>query len=309
MSRIGLYYPSVHFRDEAWIKLAALYWGKMARMVPSGYELHDSPAIQQLKDDLNFVINIDPALIAGRVESSFMELIKLHGAALSPRYLVWNSPTTTEDPSIAGLPLMRGSFWSSNVLGATFFGQGLREGYLGHGEEKRGQADVAYVAMDYFGQELIHDMIREGLAVLTGTEWRGQQWLALHPRFAAVYMTALAEELAASNDLEPVTDSPVSHVALSGWTMPRLAQALLEDTPLVSSQSANEVPDQLGMLAIESVIPKDLAHIPMSKIIEIRFHYERELAAFRTHLDALTESLTSLSTVQDPGVLQGHLEV
>ncbi len=25
---MGLYYPYVHFRDERWLKLAALYWPK-----------------------------------------------------------------------------------------------------------------------------------------------------------------------------------------------------------------------------------------------------------------------------------------
>ena len=27
---IGLYYPLIHFKDDAWIKLTALYWDKMA---------------------------------------------------------------------------------------------------------------------------------------------------------------------------------------------------------------------------------------------------------------------------------------
>jgi hypothetical protein len=29
LPRFGLYYPYVNFRDERWVKLAALYWPKL----------------------------------------------------------------------------------------------------------------------------------------------------------------------------------------------------------------------------------------------------------------------------------------
>lgn len=37
VQRIGLYYPYIHFRDEKWMKIAALYWPRMARVVPHGF--------------------------------------------------------------------------------------------------------------------------------------------------------------------------------------------------------------------------------------------------------------------------------
>jgi hypothetical protein len=33
----GLYYPYFHIRDERWLKIAALYWPKIIRVVPDGY--------------------------------------------------------------------------------------------------------------------------------------------------------------------------------------------------------------------------------------------------------------------------------
>ncbi|MFC7266507.1 hypothetical protein [Streptomyces lutosisoli] len=36
LQRIGLYYPYVNFRDERWLKTAALYWPQMARIVREG---------------------------------------------------------------------------------------------------------------------------------------------------------------------------------------------------------------------------------------------------------------------------------
>jgi len=41
----GLYYPFIHFKDEAWLKLTALYWDQMVRIVPKKYELHDSDTV------------------------------------------------------------------------------------------------------------------------------------------------------------------------------------------------------------------------------------------------------------------------
>ena len=34
MATIGLYHPFIHFKDDDWLKLSALYWDRMARIVP-----------------------------------------------------------------------------------------------------------------------------------------------------------------------------------------------------------------------------------------------------------------------------------
>ncbi len=53
MPRFGLYYPYINFRDEGWAKVAALYWPKMARIVPVGHPTRNLPAIQALIDALD----------------------------------------------------------------------------------------------------------------------------------------------------------------------------------------------------------------------------------------------------------------
>jgi len=30
----ALYYPFIHFKDDSWLTLSALYWDRMARIVP-----------------------------------------------------------------------------------------------------------------------------------------------------------------------------------------------------------------------------------------------------------------------------------
>lgn len=46
-----LYYPSIHFRDEDWVKRALLYWDSVYRIVPVRYNPHDSDFIRRLKGD------------------------------------------------------------------------------------------------------------------------------------------------------------------------------------------------------------------------------------------------------------------
>ena len=37
MQTIGLYYPFIRFRSENWLKVALLYWPKIARILPNDY--------------------------------------------------------------------------------------------------------------------------------------------------------------------------------------------------------------------------------------------------------------------------------
>ena len=50
----------------------------------------------------------------------------------------------------------------------------------------------------------------------------------MHPKITQVYMTALAKELARRRGMYPLTDETLDHLAVGGWTMERLAQALEE---------------------------------------------------------------------------------
>src|SRR3712207_4864994 len=90
-TQIGLYYPFFHFRDDAWIKLAALYWDRMYRMVPSSYrpQLQDSETVQRLSGELGFIKDHDPGYEAFQVGMDFIDLIKQHGDELTSRYSVF----------------------------------------------------------------------------------------------------------------------------------------------------------------------------------------------------------------------------
>lgn len=56
---IGLYYPYIGFKDDSWVKLAALYWDKLGRIVPGGYHPQDSDTVKQLAEELGFIENFE----------------------------------------------------------------------------------------------------------------------------------------------------------------------------------------------------------------------------------------------------------
>ena len=51
-AQIGLFFPYFHFPSDEWVKVAALYWDKMYRIVPYGYgTLRDTKVVKGLADE------------------------------------------------------------------------------------------------------------------------------------------------------------------------------------------------------------------------------------------------------------------
>jgi hypothetical protein len=315
MPRIGLYYPFIHFRDEEWLKLAALYWSNMGRIVPHGHRLHDSRVVRQLSDELGFVVNINPAEGARRIAPVFWEALKEHGPALQKRYGV-SARHPYRGSSERPVLIERAIAGRSEQLEeppSTWFSSGRPPNKKDHW---RRRGDLAYIAIEKIDPRLVFRLVRMDLVEVIETDRRWSPWLGMHPLLAAVYMTALAEELADINQFEPVADNAVSHVAVSGWSVPRLVQVLLGETsslettgPLKAPRpSAGEVPDMLGILAIKSVVPQNLDAVPIEKFIKIRRQYGDELVAFRERLEQVGTSLGAVGSVKDATALQVHLE-
>lgn len=103
-SNVGLYYPYIHFRDEAWLKLAALYWDGMGRIVPHDYPMHDSETVKVLADRLGFIRNVAPTKEVETVGGRFVRLLEAHEDALHEKYGLHHLPSWKPDPFSAHLP-------------------------------------------------------------------------------------------------------------------------------------------------------------------------------------------------------------
>ena len=50
MRDAALYFPTIEFRSEHWLKASLLVWDRLYRIVPAGYRPHDSPAVKDAVD-------------------------------------------------------------------------------------------------------------------------------------------------------------------------------------------------------------------------------------------------------------------
>ncbi|MFI9812194.1 hypothetical protein [Saccharothrix variisporea] len=93
MHPIALYYPYVHLRDERWLKCAALYWPRLARLRVGDYTPEDSPTARALAQELDWLLEVDPRRAAMSVE-------KLHPITDQPSAHAalsgWTLPKLTE---------------------------------------------------------------------------------------------------------------------------------------------------------------------------------------------------------------------
>ena len=117
INTIGLYYPFIHFKDDQWLKTSALYWDRMARIVPDSYREpgggnalpNDSDITHELIDELDYVVNIRPNESTYAVSAVFTDLLVDHAERLRSRYDVTQGDQWPIDQATAGYAPLRDS--------------------------------------------------------------------------------------------------------------------------------------------------------------------------------------------------------
>jgi hypothetical protein len=270
----GLYYPFIHFKDEGWLKLTALYWDGMKRIVPMGATLHDSDEVKRLID-ANFVHNESPTDAAAGIAPAFRELIAAHGDTLRAQFGIDRRADWPEDP--------------------------YTELYAPTGSDSK----LAYVFEEKIDQQLLSDLFACKLV----TERTGNaRWIGMHPRVASLYMMSLAEAMAPAVGAHPLTDEAFDHIAVSGLTMERLAAALLEQPSLVHQRDEREIEEHMMCLALRYVVPAAPAEIPAESIIAFRRSYAEERSQFQAEIAKMAANLAYLNEVTDLRELDRHLQ-
>lgn len=283
MDPIALYYPYIHVRDNAWLKYAALYWPKLGRVRPRDYPTNDSALARKLADELGWLVDVSPDPAVAAVSHPFLGLLQRHSASLHRRFAL---------ERIDGWAAHR---WSGD------HSAGGNAGQAGEGYDL--DQRLGYVHLAKVSEQLADQVVAAGLAVRR--PGRGGMWLGMHPQLANVYTCALTERLASIDLLHPVTDQPLPHVALSGWTTDRLAEVLLGES--LGSPKPGDVIDAFVLMSFETVVPGNLDAVPIDKIIEIRRQFGPELDAFRQHVATAVEGLTRLNDVPDAAVFQAYV--
>jgi Family of unknown function (DUF6236) len=275
-AHLGLYYPFIHFRDEAWLKLTCLYWDRMGRIVPAEYGLRDSRTVREFKDG-NYVVDYQPGGDAqAETARVFQKVVAVYGERLVNRYGLHLASEWPDEPS-------------------TVYSRAARFG----------NAKLAYIFSPKLSAGLIEDLVALGLAEQGGR--RDPRWIGMHPRLGAVYMTALAHRMATRRSAVPVSDDLLSHLAIGQATMDGMVEALLGDDEAVSA-SSRQAQILMADLAIRTVAPSNLENIPARKLIAFRQRYAKERAAFQDQVHSMVATLAT-QNIAEPEALEDHLRV
>src|ERR1700730_15642603 len=87
----GLYYPYIHFQNEGWLKVAALYWDGMYRIVPPEMLTNDSDEVKRLEQG-GFISRVHPYGAAQEIAAPFRELLQSRGNALKEKFGIGSLP-------------------------------------------------------------------------------------------------------------------------------------------------------------------------------------------------------------------------
>ena len=280
--RHGLYHPYVHVRDERWLKVAALYWPKIVRIVPGDYHPRDSDTARVLIDELGFIDRQPPGPSVHAVAPRFLELLENHRWELLGPF---NFNIDLGDPS------------EERTLAAV----------------RASQIDPA-VAIKLMKCQLAARASKDDIERFLGYarttpryDSKDAQWMVMDERLASVYTSVLAEDFATANRLQPITDQLGAYTVANNWTSDRIAAALL-DEPGPHAATTGELAETLGFLALNLVVPDRLDDIPVSKIVEIRKRYGQEFLAFGQAVDQAAADLAELAGIRDQPMLDGYLK-
>ncbi len=272
----ALYYPFVHFRDKQWIKLAALYWPHIARMVPAGYIKRDPDIVKALNQELGLVVDVSPATAAQAVAPIFIEFLEKYGERLRGQFPIHDNYVT--------------HMWPAGWIG--------EPGY-------------ALIWGGEISETLVTALVDAGVGAWSRGE--GSPWLAVHPHLAKIYMSALADNLCSVNNMFAITDTESAHTIGGPWTVERIADVVLRNvgtvasTPEPATRAHTVMTDRLIILAIQSIFPRNIDAIPIDRIIRVRRQAGPLLDDFRRYMAEQAVEFADLSESTDPQLLKVRL--
>ncbi|OKK21759.1 hypothetical protein AMK16_00155 [Streptomyces sp. CB00455] len=268
----GLYYPYVHLRDDSWAKAAALYWRHLARVVPAGFPVRDRAVIRELNQGSGFLVDTDPRPVAEAVAPMFVAAVRDNAEALRARFAVGRRQLAQASPRLAPTTRSLTGLYPQEVPG-----------------------------------ELQDALEESGLATLDWRRTHHGAWVAVDPALAWAYKCAITHELARRTAFTPVTDQVDAHSATGDWTSERIADVLLDRAASTVGHETAE--PRVAMMAVRCVLPADLRHVPVEKIVRLRTQYADEFVAFAAAVDAAAADVVEIAQeVTDRAAFELHLQ-
>lgn len=279
-AHIGLYYPFINFRSDAWLKTAALYWDKIARIVPTAYPTRDSDTVKALRQELAFIENVDPVDYKESTGRDFFRFVNRNQVELHKRYAVRQAKVE---------------------LGYVFYGKMTRE--LVSTLIEAGLAiETKRPWPDWSGHWRYPHNLDDELRLDDELKYR---WVGMHSELAQVYMTLLANRIAESKRLHPLAETVPAYMAI-GAPPSTVGRALLESDDMNDSivEAADRM--QMAILSINTLAPAD-PDLPIGKIIKFVEKYGGEKARLQQHLEDLA-GCPGLADIPNKRALRMHID-
>lgn len=281
MARRCLYYPFIHFRDDAWLKLSTLYWDDVTRIVPRSYAPRDNREVRVL-EEAGVLKRVDPGAYEAPVGQLFDVLLERYQPRLVRRYDVSKR---------AGWPVNTERFGVSTGTG--------------------GSKSLAFIHCSKLEPTLIERLLRLRLALPS----RDKHWLGMHPAIVSAYMIALAGEISRRRGLAPVSDN-MSHLGgVTSCTVEDLARSLVGDLDLSKKRRSSPratraelTAERIAFVTLRMVLPLRLEEVSAQRIIELRAAHAGARHAFHGYVDDLRERLTG-AQITDADALDEHIRL
>lgn len=324
MDRYGLYYPYMHFRDDAWLKASALYLPRIVRMVPPGYRTLDSVVVRTLADELGFVTSVDPSPVADAASTELLSAMRpkineLHwrrnlrvgpeSKGCSPTYSSYPYPSRIHEVAGSGavnprlvtarvearLSRRNPSVESNDPWGG-------REKLRSYAENVTSisfaQSGTVGLHPHELSEELRSFLLEEGLGVSGDVPG----WVGVSPSLAWIHLSGIASRIADRNHLSPITDDPMFNIIRHDLSFD---EAWLGGT----GTTVRDPGIAVGALAVQLVIPANLNDLPIEKILEIRKRYGAEFDAFRATVEKLASDVSGqIDPAMDTELLKVFLD-
>ncbi len=280
MARRCLYYPFIHFRDPAWLKLSALYWDDVTRIVPLSYVTRDSREVRAL-EDAGVLRRADPSPYESSVTELFEHLLARHERELVRRYNVARRDT-----------------WPENLERL-----GLKSG-------RTSSSSLAFVHVSKLEPSLRQRLLDSKLAMPS----HDKRWLGMHPSIVAAYMISLATSIAERRGLALSSDNATHLSGAASCTVDDLARSLVGSVNLskkrrpLGTESAQVTPERVAFVTLQAVLPERLDGISIKQILELRERHAGARNAFHAYVEDVRGQLAS-SKITEPAALDEHIRL
>ena len=288
MARRCLYYPFIHFRDEAWLKLSALYWDDVTRIVPRSYAPRDTRDVRAL-EDAGVLKRVDPGNYEQPVAELFSLLLQRHSSALARRYDVSQRDSWPENLERFSVKTGRASSRS-----------------------------LAFIHCSKLEPALSEQLLKRKLALPS----HDKRWLGMHPAIVSAYMIALAGEISRRRGLQPISDNVTHLSGISSCTVEDLARALVRDVDL-SKRRAGGVgaaakrhaaggldvqAERVAFVTLRAVLPERLDGVSIKQIVALRAEHADARHAFHDYVEGLRAELQA-GNICEPEALDEHIRL